>query len=486
MLDRMLGVHVAADPEIANRFVTNRVNGRDESAKNGGRILALQLDASKFVQVPQETYPSGSLQSDQDAVEKEVAERGFKADPSILARYLVEARGEKKDDATRLAQDLVNGKTVKLRIENKPTDLAKFLRNYGGKPYNSADRQLIVDLARKSWQDEGWQGLKYVNTAPDEIAGVENKECYIVFDPKMLKSGFVKADFVEFARLYKFDPDEPRDDAGRWTSGSSASSLYEKSAKGVPTAQELIDASGAGTQDKINDIERRLGESNATNALVSDGGYKQPNGEYTSERKELHARIIDSILNNAAVVAAVPVKGAKPTVTLLGGRGGSGKSWLTGKQGPVDATKAIVINADDIQEHLPGYEGWNAGHYHDEAGEIGDEVEKVARQLGVNIVLDATMRTKKTAAAKVIAYEKAGYKVEGYYMFASPQVAAQRSIGRFLRAGRYVPTDYILKSTSNEKTFDDLKPAFSKWGLYDNNAAGGSPVLVAEGNNNEN
>ena len=33
---------------------------------------------------------------------------------------------------------------------------------------------------------------------------------------------------------------------------------------------------------------------------------------------------------------------------MLGGRGGSGKSWLTGEHGPVDESKAILIDADAV------------------------------------------------------------------------------------------------------------------------------------------
>jgi predicted kinase len=209
----------------------------------------------------------------------------------------------------------------------------------------------------------------------------------------------------------------------------------------------------------------------------------QPNGEYIDERKELHAQIIDLMLTPDAIDATKPADGVAPTVTLLGGRGGSGKSWFTGANGPVDGEHAIMINADDIQEHLPGYAGWNAGHYHDEAADIGKEVEDRCRSLGLNVVLDATMRSSASTIRKVDVYSKSGYKVNGYYMFASPETAAKRAVGRFISKNRYVPVSYILGSVSNEKTFDSLKGQFSKWGVYDNNAAGGKPKLIAKGSN---
>src|ERR1019366_4073262 len=43
MLDRALGPHFAKDPEIANNFVIERVNGRDVGPKEGGRIIPVVL-----------------------------------------------------------------------------------------------------------------------------------------------------------------------------------------------------------------------------------------------------------------------------------------------------------------------------------------------------------------------------------------------------------------------------------------------------------
>jgi hypothetical protein len=64
-------------------------------------------------------------------------------------------------------------------------------------------------------------------------------------------------------------------------------------------------------------------------------------------------------------------------------------------------------------------------------------------------------------------------------MFTSPEEAATRAVGRFATQGRYVPPEYVLGSTTNERTFDNLKPSFSDWAIYDNNQPGGSPKLVA-------
>jgi hypothetical protein len=80
--------------------------------------------------------------------------------------------------------------------------------------------------------------------------------------------------------------------------------------------------------------------------------------------------------------------------------------------------------------------------------------------------------------------------LNGYYMHAPPDVATERALERFKRGnekngkGRYVPPDYILGATENEKHFDEYIPAFRKWGVYDNNTGGGgAPRHVASGAN---
>ena len=105
----------------------------------------------------------------------------------------------------------------------------------------------------------------------------------------------------------------------------------------------------------------------ATNKLVSEGGYKQEDGNYTPERQKVHQKIIDEYINEANVKKYSPAPGEKSLLTVLGGRGGSGKSWLTGKDGPIDASKSMVIDTDEVKSKLPEYEGWNAAQLHEES-----------------------------------------------------------------------------------------------------------------------
>lgn len=257
-----------------------------------------------------------------------------------------------------------------------------------------------------------------------------------------------------------------------------ASSLYNAPSK---SADQIV-AGFPGGAEAIQKTRARLAEVVPTDSLVSEGGFKNPDGTYTEEREAIHRQIAAKFFPPEKVAAALPPKGQKPVLIMLGGRGGSGKSWLTGKHGPVDESKAILVDADAVKAMLPGYEGWNASSFHEESSHILSLVDQRAVALGVNTIHDATMKSEATAAMRMAQYEAAGYEVEGYYMYAAPETAATRAMARYSKGGkfngRFVPPEIILGNVNNEKNFDKLSGGFRKWAVYDNNTAEG-PKLIS-------
>ena len=228
------------------------------------------------------------------------------------------------------------------------------------------------------------------------------------------------------------------------------------------------------TAAKISDVQKRLRTIEQTVKR-----YKTANG-WSEDRKKLHIAIIDSILSEERIKAATPAEGDAPTFTVLGGRGGSGKSWFEGKV--YDPDKAIVLDADHINSLLPEYEGWNAETVHQESSDIFDEITAMAGHLGLNLVHDATLKTTKSAVEKVKSFKDAGYRIEAHYMHLPRQEAAKRAVSRFLgKTQRYVPVDVVLSNTTNEASFDAVKQLADKWSFRDNNVPQGSePILISE------
>ena len=368
----------------------------------------------------------------------------------------------------------------------------EFAKRYGWQP----------DKDTRFWEKPAQESqVKTVNAAPGQHLHFGDSR-YIVRD--------------------EFNPDEPRKPSGsgggEWTKGGAGASgptpavrsmspslgdefaklhaaitkndtptpavaLLQKTLKAHPSAsaKQIVEDAGLGAKLKIQMAESRTAASPSTDSPVERGGYKTREGFYTPAREQLHRKIVNDFLSDAAVTAATPAEGEKPTAVFLGGRGGSGKSWLTGAGHVVDKSKFITIDPDAVKEKLPGYQGWNAGLFHEESSDISQMIADRCTELGLNLIYDATMRTQASVDKKIDKLKKLGYDVEGYYMFASPETAARRAVDRFNSSGRYVPPEYVLSSTTNEQSFDGVKSKFKKWAVYDNDSPEFKPKLFASG-----
>lgn len=179
MIDRALGVHFAADPEVANSFIEERINGRLQGAREGGRMIRVILPPGPYLGVPQKKYTSGATETDQYAIEKMACGVAYRELPELLSNYLVQARKIPENVAPNLAMDLALGKTVTL--PDGAYDLNSFLDNFHGRPYNPEDRIHVVQMARTVWLQKGYAGLQYINTSPMEMATASDPTCYLVF-----------------------------------------------------------------------------------------------------------------------------------------------------------------------------------------------------------------------------------------------------------------------------------------------------------------
>jgi predicted ABC-type ATPase len=294
---------------------------------------------------------------------------------------------------------------------------------------------------------------------------------------------------------------------GKKRQQSQASALY-KPQKHTPEQVEAIAnkivAAFPGGAEAIARTLERLKSVPSTDKPVEEGGFRiyREDGsyDYTPERKAVHEQIVKNIFSDARVAAATPKDGEAPVVTLLGGRGGSGKSWISSK-GPL-AGKAIeaggevpegmeggtiVLDADFIKSQLPGYDGWKASKFHEESSDVLDMVDEYARKAGINVTLDATMKSESSIAKRIAAYEEMGYETEGHYMHLPPEEAATRAMARYAKGGkfdgRFVPPEVILGNVNNEQNFDTFSKRFRKWTVYEN--TGKAPRLVESSHDDE-
>lgn len=310
-----------------------------------------------------------------------------------------------------------------------------------------------------------------------------------------LKSQWARTKARSLALLGKeaaFDESEhPRDEKGRFTHAGGEGAEFEPSpfphAKDPTSASALLQIE---TNVSVDDLHNKVPGSREQDMMArarlrtghsTDKQYKLPNGHYAPDRIPVHRAIVNKLMPPEQIAKAQPKAGEQPTLYILGGRGGSGKGWFTGKGGTIDPSKAVYINNDDVKDALPEYKGYNAGLVHEEASDIGEAMEKYALDNRLNTIVDATLKSEGSLAKRIAAYKAAGYKISGHYMYASPATAAERALGRFVSGnakdgrGRFVPPEYSLSSTTNEHTFDSHRDNMDYWEVYDN--MGKSPVL---------
>jgi predicted kinase len=245
-----------------------------------------------------------------------------------------------------------------------------------------------------------------------------------------------------------------------------------------------------------DEIERHVRETDAKNyeliytkqltyKLYRKSG-EGPSSIYGKERLELHDEIEREIMAPDKINSAKPAEGERPTFMMLGGRGGSGKSWF--QNNIYDPGKFVILDADLIKERIPEYDGWNANQVHEESSDILEKVLQKCLEQGLNVVLDATMKTPEKAIEKLAKFIAKGYKTEAHYMHLPRQEAAKRAVMRYRNGkkegdykGRYVPVKVVLGMTTNEETFDLVKNMVDTWSFRDNNVKRGEqPILISE------
>jgi SPP1 gp7 family putative phage head morphogenesis protein len=271
------------------------------------------------------------------------------------------------------------------------------------------------------------------------------------------------------ADLAKYNPDQERDERGRFSSGGGDGSARFRDTRTPGTGRTL----------SYKEVEGFKNGSAAPH-LISDG---KGGTTFTAERQALHEQIINKALEG------VP-KSSDPTLHLLGGGPASGKSTMLGS-GKVDVPtgkEAVQINADDVKEQIPEYSAMVAAgdpraamFSHEESSYIAKEIQARAYANGQNVVLDGTGNSSlQSLEGKIDTAHAYGYKVVGNYATVPSDVAVERANARAERTGRVVPESVVREiHASVSNVFPQAAGKFDQVNLWDN--TGKSPVLLATG-----
>lgn len=235
---------------------------------------------------------------------------------------------------------------------------------------------------------------------------------------------------------------------------------------------KLFDANGVPNIDdeSIKTLTKCVEDLPQTKDLFID-----ENGDYTEDRKVVHKKIIDEIKGNTRCI-----KADKPIAILTGGSPASGKSSFLRHYAPFLLNNEILkIDADEVREKLPEYEGWNATATHLETKDIINTL-LTDKEIGIpcqfDIIYDGTMNSTKNYLPLIGLLKRLNYKVFIVYMDNVPyKEVKERMLNRYKKGDskgrhRFVPISVIDDFfTKGKAALNELKSKVDGYMVVDAN-----------------
>lgn len=258
-----------------------------------------------------------------------------------------------------------------------------------------------------------------------------------------------------------YDPNQPRDEAGRWASGAGGGA-------GDPATDPRAPANPEGKDT----LER----------------YKKADGTWTPARQKLHEEIIARAFEGKEPVP-------NPVAYMMGGGPASGKSSAIKAGGIVIPDNTVHIDSDAIKAQLPDFQDMvaakdakAAAFSHEESSYLAGRILEEASRGGYNSMLDGTGDSSVGSVMKKTGtMRKGGSRVVANYVTCDTEQAVERSRARGAKTGRVVPEDFIRAChAAVSRTVPEAiaAGAYDEFALYDTSTEGQTiKVAEAQGSN---
>ena len=285
-------------------------------------------------------------------------------------------------------------------------------------------------------------------------------------------------------RIEFYNPDQPRDEKGRWaggkgggggrskggtSKGKSKSSKGEKQSETSTTIDEIekeiqrlnAEPKTKITIEKMAKLQKEVAKAEGSeNAPVTHWSLRDPKRYIqkkdivetfespTPEHKAWKDAVIESELNPKA-------KSDNPIAVILMGSPASGKT-TTGRpfaEKILNGKETTKIDPDSVKGKSKGFEGWNAGAFHEESALISEKVVfPRAVMENHNLLIDITGKNSNKVAEMAKTLKSVGYKIGIVHVDVDDKVALNRASKRFNKPnGRYVPYDYVKGSAEKAR-----------------------------------
>ncbi|HEU5416259.1 MAG TPA: zeta toxin family protein [Streptosporangiaceae bacterium] len=228
---------------------------------------------------------------------------------------------------------------------------------------------------------------------------------------------------------------------------------------------------------------------------------------WNRERRQLHNEIVETFLSDASHVAN------DHKAIIAGGLAGAGKTTVLANHAGIDRSQYLTINPDAIKEEMarrgmiPLVDGLSpmeaSDLVHPESSHIAKQLAARATAEGKNLIWDITMSSRDSVDGRLNQLQDSGYtSIRGVFVDIPIDVSLARADARHREGeddyragkgmgGRFVPPELITsriddqRGSQNRQIFEELKPRFSRWTLFDNGVDGRKPIRVAESLDND-
>ena len=290
-------------------------------------------------------------------------------------------------------------------------------------------------------------------------------------------------------RSLRGSPDQPRDDAGRWTSGGgggggSGDAGGSSGGGSVGGGPAHVEGSAAYAAREAHREARNPADYTPANpdAVETNQRFKTSDGSYTPERAAMHDEVV------ADALAGVP-KSDNPTLYMMGGGPAAGKSSIINSGAVSHPENHVMANPDTFKEDIPEYRaGLASGNMeaaaqaHEESSDLNVRVMGAAAAGGHDTVWDGTGDSSiEKLEQKVTAFKSKGFEIQADYVTCDTEAAVARATARAAKTGRQVPEKDIRDTHAKvSKIWPEAvkRGLFDRTTLYDTNA-GGKPVRIA-------
>lgn len=200
--------------------------------------------------------------------------------------------------------------------------------------------------------------------------------------------------------------------------------------------------------------------------------YYKVNGEYTPERKVLHASVISKFTDHVLPVAP----GGQKIAILMAGGPAAGKSTVLRHMMTDDmASQFVNVNPDDCKAALPEYQEAVAGSArnaamlcHEESSDIAAAVRNHAIETGKHIIIDGTMKSIDKYRKLIDNLKDKGYKIHMIHVDIDVDQAKHFASKRAEKSGRWVPMDMLESAyPAVRKSFLGLKDHADDFIVFD-------------------